>query len=188
MTATKAKTKRWPSECTSFKTYAAKQRSYSTGSTTVFSCLVHTALNVSMSHPNPKAYNAPPPPDEPSGRDDDAERSRAPRKAAAPVEGECRHGNSSRRRPEYPSDPAHIRRLQGAMVHDHRRPALIRGACGGLFHIDFFTRRNLPRAMAKKSTTVMQLVPWPISPPAATVTRSEHAADRRRRSAWPMCR
>jgi hypothetical protein len=35
------------------------------------------------------------------------------------------------RRSDHPPDQAHLRRLQGAVVHHHRRPAAIPGACGG---------------------------------------------------------
>ena len=41
-----------------------------------------------------------------------------------------RHGHPGRR-PGHPPEQAHLRRLEGAVVHHHRRSAAIRRACGG---------------------------------------------------------
>ena len=42
-----------------------------------------------------------------------------------------RHHGNSRRRSNHPSEQAHLRRLEGAVVRNHRRPAAIRNACEG---------------------------------------------------------
>src|SRR5262249_22181149 len=41
----------------------------------------------------------------------------------------ARRAGIARRRAEHPPDASHLRRLQGALVRDRRRPAAVRGAC-----------------------------------------------------------